>query len=159
MGAKKSDLEDSNTLAEWNVILKDFLSQGPAVAGLIENLSNNTFVHAYLISGPAGIGKRTLRDLMTKLLLCTSELQRPCGQCPSCVQCESNTHPDVITLRVGQPVSPDVKKGMNVIPIGDIRYAIAKAGEHTFTGGRRVIRIEDAERMNESAANALLKTL
>ena len=139
-------------------VLSDFKGQGALYDGLIRTLNDGTFVHAYLISGPAGMGKRTLARLMAQHLLCTRE-GKPCGACPACIQVRENNHPDVITVTPGKPLSPEVKSGMAGIPVDEIRYVNGLVGQHTFVGGRRVVIIERAEKMNQPAQNALLKTL
>ncbi len=139
-------------------VLSDFKGQGALYDGLMRTLEDGTFVHAYLISGASGMGKRTLARLMAQYLLCTGE-QRPCGECPGCIQVREGNHPDVITVTPGKPVSPDVKAGLVGIPVDEIRHVIGLVGQHTFVGGRRVVIIERAEKMNPAAQNALLKTL
>ncbi|MBQ8555791.1 MAG: DNA polymerase III subunit delta' [Clostridia bacterium] len=139
-------------------VLKDFKGQGALYDGLIRTLEEGTFVHAYLISGLEGMGKRTLSRLMAQHLLCTGE-NKPCGVCPACIQVQEGNHPDVLVVTPGKPISPDVKAGLQGIPVDEIRYVISLVGQHTFVGGRRVIIIERADKMNQSAQNALLKTL
>jgi DNA polymerase-3 subunit delta' len=64
-----------------------------------------------------------------------------------------------MTVAPGTPVSPDVKAGLTGIPVDEIRYVISRVGQHTFVGGRRIVIIERADKMNPAAQNALLKTL
>ena len=139
-------------------VLSDFSGQGALYDGLIRTLQEGTFVHAYLISGMEGMGKRTLARLMAQYLLCTGD-GKPCGVCPACIQVMEGNHPDVNIIVPGSPLSPDVKAGMQSIPVGEIRHVISLAGQHTFTGGRRIVIIEQADKMNQPAQNALLKTL
>lgn len=142
-------------------VLSDFAGQGVLYDGLMRTLREGTFVHAYLISGPEGVGKRSLARLMAQHLLCTctEAAQRPCGQCPACIQVQDGNHPDVIIERPGAPLCPDVEAGRKTIPVDEIRYIIGLVGQHTFTGGSRVVIIEHADKMNTNAANALLKSL
>ena len=139
-------------------VFEDFSSQTMLYDGLVRTLQSGTFVHAYLISGVEGVGKRSLSRQIAQYLLCTGE-HKPCGTCPGCIQVREGSHPDVHVIAPGKPLSPDVKPGLQGIPVAEIRYVIALAGQHTFAGGRRVIVIEQAERMNPAAQNALLKTL
>ncbi len=139
-------------------VLSDFKGQGALYDGLMHTLSAGTYVHAYLISGMEGMGKRTLAHLLAQYLLCTGE-RKPCGQCPSCIQVQDGNHPDVMTVAPGKPLSPDVRSGLVGIPVDEIRYVISQVGQHTFVGGRRVVIIERADKMNQPAQNALLKTL
>ncbi len=130
------------------VTLADFAPQGAAYDGLMKTLREGTFVHAYLISGMAGVGKRTLAQAMGQYLLCESRGDRPCGACPACVQVREGTHPDMTVVRPEKSIQVEA-----------IRQVIRKAGEHTYAGGRRIIRIEQAEKMTPAAQNCLLKTL
>ena len=138
--------------------LSDFAEQGAVYAGLAKTLEEGTMVHAYLISGADGTGKRTLASLIAQYLLCTGE-KKPCGECPSCIQSLSGNHPDVIVVKPGEPVNPHVERNLKSIPVDEIRTVNEIVGQQTFTGGMRVILIQQAEKMTQQAQNALLKTL
>ena len=138
--------------------LKDFARQGAVYDGLLRTLEEGTFVHAYLISGMEGRGKKTLARLMAQYLLCTGE-RKPCGCCPSCMQMLEDNHPDLVTVQPGKPISTQVDAGRKTIPVEDIRAVIEITGRHTFEGGRRVVIIRQADKMTPGAQNALLKTL
>lgn len=141
--------------------LKDFQAQGAVYDGLMHTLMAGTFVHAYLVTGLEGMGKRTLSRLLAQYWLCQAEegVQKPCGCCKACMQVLSGNHPDMIVMSPGKPISPDVKPDMKSIPVDEIRALIAMTSRHTFEGGRRVVLIEHADKMNAPAQNALLKTL
>ena len=68
---------------------------------LKQNLSaalvKDRFSHFYLISGPAGSGKRTLARLLSQALMCESA-DKPCGVCNACRKIAADTHPDCITV-------------------------------------------------------------
>ncbi len=127
--------------------LQDFVRQGAVYDGLMKTLREGTFVHAYLISGMEGVGKRSLAQAMGQYLLCTGA-DKPCGMCPGCIQVREGNHPDVTVVRPEKSIQVET-----------IREVIRKAGEHTYVGGRRIIRIEQAEKMTPAAQNCLLKTL
>ncbi len=61
------------------------------------SLAKNRMSHFYLISGPAGSGKKTLARLLSAALLCKGT-QKPCLQCAACRKVMANTHPDIITV-------------------------------------------------------------
>ena len=141
---------------------------------LRRTLDEGTYVHAYLISGLRGTGKRSLAMLMAQYLLCTCQSQpqglfaglglpeaaRPCGSCAGCVQVRSGNHPDLIRFGGGRHISQDSKdSGKSTITVGDIREAVRIASTHTYEGGSRVFIIEQAEDMTPQAQNCLLKTL
>ena len=141
-------------------VLRDFAGQGAVYDGLMRTMESGSFVHAYLISGLAGMGKRTLAGLMAQYLLCESEAgEKPCGSCPSCIRVRENNHPDVLLVQPGVPISSQVDSGRKTIPVEDIRAVIEITGRHTFEGGRRVVMIRQADKLTPAAQNALLKTL
>jgi DNA polymerase III subunit delta' len=114
---------------------------------------------AVLLVGPEGIGKTTLAMDLAAGLLCTAGLEvRPCRACRACRLIEGGNHPDL--HRLG-PVGP----GRQVVIGGpDAKYRGVRdlVGELQLTaleGGARIAIIEGAERMNEDAQSALLKTL
>ena len=141
-------------------VLRDFAGQGAVYDGLMRTLNSGSFVHAYLISGLAGMGKRTLAKLMAQYLLCESpDGDKPCGECPACVRVRDDNHPDVLIVQPGKPISAQVDAGRKTIPVEDIRAVIEMTGRHTFEGGRRIVMIHQADKLTPAAQNALLKTL
>ena len=138
--------------------LKSFLPQGMAISSLIEEIKENHMTHALLISGEEGIGKWTLGTAIASALLCRGATDRPCGECASCLQMETMSHPDLIVIQKGHPISSK-PANMATIPIEDIREMIAQTGMHAFEGNRKVVMIRHAEDMNIYAQNAFLKTL
>lgn len=108
--------------------------------------------HAYLLHGPAGIGKRALAERLMARLLC----QRPegldaCGQCKSCLLLKAGSHPDNYIL---EPEEAD-----KAIKVDQVRELVSFVVQTAQLGGRKVVLIEPAESMNINAANALLKSL
>ena len=141
-------------------VLRDFAGQGAVYDGLMRTLESGSFVHAYLISGLKGMGKRTLAKLMTQYWLCEAQSgDKPCGVCPSCVRVRDDNHPDVLLVQPGIPISSQVDAGRKTIPVEDIRAVIEITGRHTFEGGRRIVMIRQADKLTPAAQNALLKTL
>jgi len=112
---------------------------------------NDSPHHAYLILGPAGIGKMTIARLFAKALVCSAPAQRPCGECKPCRQAEAGTHVDLSTE------SPEGRsQTINVSQVREIqrRLTYRQVGERC-----RVILIDGAGSMNVDAQNKLLKTL
>lgn len=116
--------------------------------------------HAVLFVGPSGVGKTTLADDLAAGLLCTvDDLQaRPCGACRACRLVTSGGHPDV--HRIG----PDGAGRQVVIggpgsKVRGIRDLIGELALLPVEGGARIAIVESAQRMNEDAQAALLKTL
>ena len=105
--------------------------------------------HAYILSGPAGSGKRTLARLLSAALVCTGAGERPCLACPGCRKAMGDIHPDVI--RTGD----DGKD----ITVSQIRALRADAYIRPNEAERKVYILEHAHTMNQSAQNAMLKLL
>jgi DNA polymerase-3 subunit delta' len=116
--------------------------------------------HALLLTGPAGIGKGAVAQVLAHALLC--EAPRPdgaaCGECASCRYAAAGQHPD---LRIVEPLEVDdgEVKRVEWISVERVRDVTRWATITSHRGGAKVALIVPAERMNASAANALLKTL
>ncbi len=108
--------------------------------------------HAYLFTGPPGVGKRTTAFAMAAVLNCDRRQKHAfapnCGECSSCHRIDSANHPDV-TL---------VEPPNTVITIDQIRE-LQKGSRTPYEAPFRIIVIDDAHAMTQEAANALLKTL
>lgn len=108
--------------------------------------------HAYLLHGPAGIGKRALADrLMARLLCQRPEGNEACGQCKGCQLLAAGTHPDHFLLEPEEADKP--------IKVDQVRELVEFVVQTAQLGGRKVVLLEPAEAMNLNAANALLKSL
>ena len=128
--------------------------------------------HALMLSGQAGLGKRTTALFLAKAMLCEEQRAElgACGKCPSCHLYDSGNHPDLRTVEVGQEdsqateaadeeSSAPVKKPSRQIPVDAIRALADFVGITAHRGSAKVIVITPAEMMHPSAANALLKML
>lgn len=106
--------------------------------------------HAWLLLGPSGSGKRVAATCMAAALNCTEAPGEGCGKCSSCLRTLRHRHPDVHHI---VPEGP-------LIAVDTIREGVVTAATRSpFEGRFKVFVIEEAERMNPSAQNALLKTL
>ncbi len=106
--------------------------------------------HAYLFSGPRGVGKTTTARLLAMAANCEREdpAARPCGTCESCRLVQAGSHPDVTEL--------DAASNNSVEDVRDLREKVGLAG---LRGGTRVWILDEAHMLSRAAANALLKTL
>jgi DNA polymerase III subunit delta' len=124
------------------------------VESLRHNLAQGRFPHAFLFVGPEGVGKRTFALKLAQALLCEraeASALDPCETCPSCLQIEAGNHPDVL-----QVARPEEKHDL---PISVIRELCLDLGLKPARGSRKVAIVDDADDLNDEAANAFLKTL
>ena len=112
-------------------------------------VKNNKVPHAYLFSGPGGIGKKLVAMTLAKSLQCDTEADKPCNICLPCKKVEDGNHPDISV------VAPDGQ----FIKVEQIRELQKRLGYKPFEGKATVCIIDGADRLNISAANSLLKTL
>ena len=140
-------------------ILDSFLRRSEDFRVLFRQLSEREAVHAYLICGEKGTGKKTLARLMGKTLLCSSETSKPCGVCRNCVLTESGEHPDLTVIEKGNPIAAGIKKDRATIPVEDIREMIRICGIRSTDGNMHVVVIHEADKLTQQAQNCLLKTL
>ncbi len=108
--------------------------------------------HAYLLHGPAGIGKRALAERLMASLLCKQPVGlEACGSCKSCSLLAAGSHPDNYIL---EPEEAD-----KAIKVDQVRELVNFVVQTAQLGGRKVVLVEPVESMNVNAANALLKSL
>ena len=141
------------------ISFNDFLEQGEEISTVYEQIRGKRLVHALLIQGETGTGKRTLAGLISSALMCKADHDIPCGVCSGCRLALSGEHPDIITIEKGKPLSADTAKGRSTIPVDDIREMIRICSQYPFEGGNRAVIISDAENMTVQAQNCLLKIL
>jgi len=135
-------------------------TRGQATAlGAVAAMIRGPAPHAVLLVGPDGVGKTTLAlDLATGLLCTAARSDRPCRACRACRMVDGGGHPDL--HRLG-PVGPgrQVVIGGPEARFRGVRDLVTELALMPAEGGARVAIIEGADRMNEDAQSALLKTL
>jgi DNA polymerase III subunit delta' len=133
----------------------------PAATAAIAAMIAGPAPHALLIAGPAGVGKTTLALDLAAGLMCDApdRAARPCRACRGCRLVDSGGHADVHRLVPGG-AGDQIRIGDRVDPEpGTIRRLISELALLPVEGGARVAIVERAERLNEEAQSALLKTL
>ena len=116
---------------------------------LTVSLSKGRVSHFYLISGPAGSGKRTLAKLLAAAILCRGQ-DKPCGVCGPCRKALKNEHPDFITID-----DPEKK----TVPVDLIRKARADIYIQPNESDYKIYLFPRAQDMGLPGQNALLKVL
>lgn len=117
--------------------------------------------HAWLIEGPRGIGKRALALAFARSLLCESPEAgfAACGHCPGCQWVMAGQHPDLRLVELIEYDDEGNATPTETIKIDAIRQLTQWTQVTSHRRGAKVAVIVPAERMNDAAANALLKTL
>lgn len=115
---------------------------------LISRVKKHSLHHGLLIQGVDGVGKSDFCVHLAKSILCKSDENHACGQCQSCKLYEAQSHPDLYRLETDKQVGVDL-----------VRDAITKLSTTSQLSGNKVLIMEAADSMTDSAANALLKTL
>ena len=108
--------------------------------------------HATLVWGESGLGKTEFVSCFSGLMLCQqSTAERACGSCKSCLLVKNNSHPDL------QVLAPEA--GSKEIKIDQVRAVTGFVNRTSHAGGAKIVIIDQAHRLNNNSANALLKTL
>ncbi len=136
--------------------------QNQSVSNILAMLAKNSLAHALLFSGIKGLGKENIAKNLAMIVNCTSAAEPgsysdepsdffsiACKTCNACKKIISCHHPDVLTIETSG----------KVIKIGQIRDLCKTLQIKPVEALQRVIIINDAEKMNTEASNALLKML
>lgn len=148
--------------------LKDVLGQERALEILRGSITKNRIAHAYIFTGEDGIGKKFTAINIAKTLNCEQNTTKSprkatprdkfvtgsseidcCDKCPSCIKIDKAIHPDVFLLA---PKNGQIK----VETIRDLGKSLSYKA---FEGKWKIVIIDNADTLNQSAANAFLKTL
>ncbi|HOQ80379.1 MAG TPA: DNA polymerase III subunit delta' [Candidatus Cloacimonadota bacterium] len=170
-------------------MLKKVVGQSLAIRILENSLKNNTVSQAYLFHGPEGCGKIFTAYIFAMAINCFSKNERkPCGTCISCRKFLQFSHPDIMFLfpipnfemtsngeiksqanqteyqkyiqaKIDHPWNDYKFTGNTEIRIDQIRMIQQKLITTPYEAEKKVIVIENIEKMNNQAANAFLKTL
>ena len=107
--------------------------------------------HAWLLLGEDGAAREALALYAAKALLCAGPGEKPCGTCIHCRKVDKGIHPDLIRLER----DPDRRE----IVVDKVRALRQEAWVAPNEAGRKVFLIPEADTLNPSAQNALLKVL
>jgi DNA polymerase III subunit delta' len=125
------------------VLFADVVGQHRAVAGLLAAARRP--VHAYLLHGPPGSGKRAAARGLAAALLCPTG---GCGECNTCRRALAGTHPDLVT----------VERSGAALDVDEARSIVARAQRRPLESTRQVFMVADLH-LAERAVPALLKTV
>ena len=127
----------------------DFIDQDNIKKILVNSIKNNKISHAYLFSGPRGIGKTSMAKIFAKAINCDHFTGNDdvCDECDNCVEANNNSV-DIIEIDAasnnGVDQIRDLKNKISIVP-SKLKY--------------KVYIIDEVHMLTNSAFNALLKTL
>jgi DNA polymerase-3 subunit delta' len=124
-----------------------------AVEMLQQHIAHDSLRHAYLITGPSGVGRRRLALRLAQALECPQPIAKgiPCGTCRTCRQIDAMQYPDLTVLQA--------EKEGGVLKVEQVRQVCQQLVLTPFQGKYRVALFLRFHEANPSAYNALLKTL
>ncbi|GGC76059.1 DNA polymerase III subunit delta' [Hoyosella rhizosphaerae] len=110
---------------------------------------SSAMTHAWLFTGPPGSGRSVAALSLAAALQCTNPDRPGCGHCAGCTAVMDGNHPDVRRI---------IPTGIS-IAVAEMRAIVQTASRRPSVGAWHVVIIEDADRLTEGAANALLKVV
>jgi DNA polymerase-3 subunit delta' len=133
---------------DWGIIGHEW-----AVKLLAEHVALSRERHAYLFTGPTGIGRRTLAIRFAQSLNCQNPPApgQPCRVCSTCKRIEQMQHPDLIMVQAEHE-----GETLRIDQVRELQHTLSLAPYETRYRIALILRFDEA---NSSAANAMLKTL
>ena len=129
----------------------DILGHEQIIAHLQNAIEEDKVSHAYIFNGPEASGKMMLAEAFAMALQCEGEGKRSCLECRSCRQAADHNQPDIIYVSHEKP---------NTIGVDDIRTQINNDIDiKPYSSRYKVYIVDEAQKMNQQAQNALLKTI
>ncbi len=126
----------------WDTLV----GQAPVVTALQAAVSGRGMTHSWLFTGPPGSGRSNAALAFAAALQCPNG---GCGECQDCHLSLVGSHPDVTVVRTDKLS----------IGVDEVRDLVRRAALAPVGAARQVLVIEDADRLTEQAANALLKAI
>ncbi len=138
------------TARKWRPrLFRDVVSQAHVTGTLKNAIKNDRVGHAYLFSGPRGVGKTTVARIFAKALNCLEgPAEEPCNACENCLGIQSGSSMDVQEL-----------DGASNNSVDDVRNLISSVGYHASSCRYKMYIIDEVHMLSTPAFNALLKTL
>lgn len=131
------------------MLLREIVGQEQATLLLARAVAGGRPAHAYLFDGPDSVGKRSAALGLALALCCREAPGEGCGHCDTCARILRGQHPDVVSF------TPATQQYL----IDQAREVVALAMVRPHEAPARVLILDQADRLNASSANCLLKTL
>jgi DNA polymerase-3 subunit delta' len=129
--------------------LDEIVGNRQLIEYLKKSALENKLSHSYIFEGISGIGKMLVAENFSKMILCDSKIDKPCGICKSCIKFDSLNHPDF------KIISPDGRSIKNKQIEEFQEYISTKP----YYGNYKIVIIDEGETMTISAQNRILKTI
>lgn len=141
----------------------EVLGQDDAVRTLAAALTAGRAAHAYLYTGPAGVGKKTAARAWAKALLCPSpaSVGIPCGECSACKKVDARSHPDLmwVDFEFQAALLKETPDKQKTLKIGTVREMERLLRLKPLEGRVKVAVLTPADLVGDDASHALLKIL
>lgn len=130
---------------------RDIVGHKAIIEHLQDAIEMKKISHAYIFEGERGSGKKEIADAFSRALECDKKGKDSCGNCHSCLQAKSHSHPDIIWVE---------HEKENIISVDEVRKKINNdIIIKPYSGPYKIYIVDEAEKLNEQAQNALLKTI
>ena len=130
---------------------KDIVGHEQIIEHLKTAIEMGKVSHAYILNGPDLSGKMMIAEAFARALLCEKQDPDGCGECRSCRQSDDRNNPDIIYVKHDKP---------NTISVDDIRTQLYNdIVIKPYSNQYKIYIVDEAEKMNQQAQNALLKTI
>ncbi len=130
----------------------EIIGQEDAKSLLKNAIKTGNHSHAYIFSGEKGSGKMMLAEAFAMMLQCENPSDDACLECHSCKQALSHNHPDIIYV--------SREEGKSNIGVDVVREQIINDVDiKPYSSKYKIYIVDEAERMNPQAQNAILKTI
>lgn len=131
----------------------DIIGHEQIIEHLRSAIKMNKVSHAYILNGAERSGKMMLAEAFAMALQCEAHGTEGCMECRSCRQAMGRNHPDIIYVTHDKP---------NTISVDDVRRQLNDTVDvkpYSESSRYKIYIVDEAEKMNEQAQNALLKTI
>lgn len=130
---------------------KDIVGHEQIIEHLKTAIEMGKVSHAYILNGPDLSGKMMIAEAFARALLCEKQDPDGCDECRSCRQSDDRNNPDIIYVKHDKP---------NTISVDDIRTQLNNdIVIKPYSNQYKIYIVDEAEKMNQQAQNALLKTI